>query len=48
MAEYKFEIIMVFDGEEYYYGADNDYDKAWRIADEVSRERECYCFVRER
>ena len=48
MAEYKFEIIMVIDGVEYYYGADNDYKHAWDIAWRVSIERDCECFVRER
>ena len=42
-----FEIIMVIDGNEYRYGADDNRDRANEIAMRVREERDIDVFVRE-
>ena len=34
--DYAFLIVRMVDGEFWYYGADNDFDRATRVADEIN------------
>lgn len=40
-----YKIMMIVDGETYYYGKDSDKDKAIRIALQVARERDVRTYI---